>query len=146
MERADVGRAVAEERHGNAWLAAHVKGKRGAGDHRQAAADDRVRSEVAALDVVQVHRAPVPARHALYLPVELRHQRVGVGAARERVAMSPVRGREDVPLRHGARHADGDGLLPDGDMQEAGQLACAELLLDLLLEMPDQQHLAVELS
>ena len=146
MEGADVRRAVAEVRDGDPRLAAHLEGKRGAGDHRQAAADDGVRAEVAALDVVQVHRAAVAARHALHLPVELRHQRVGVRAARERVPVGAVRRREDVSFGHGARHADGDRLLADGDVQEARQLAGAELLLDLLLEAPDEQHLAVELS
>ena len=39
---------------------------------------------------------------------------------------------------------DGDGLLADRDVQEARQLAGAEPLLDLLLEAPDEQHLAEE--
>ena len=55
-----------------------------------------------------------------------------------------MRRGEDVPFRHRARHADGDRLLADGHVQEAGQLAGAELLLDLFLEAPDEQHLAVE--
>ena len=39
-----------------------------------------------------------------------------------------------------------DGLLADRDVQEARELAGAEALLDLLLEAPDQQHLAQELA
>ena len=42
--------------------------------------------------------------------------------------------------------ADRDRLLADRDVQEAGQLAGAEPLLDLLLEAPDQQHLAQEVA
>ena len=37
-----------------------------------------------------------------------------------------------------------DRLLADRDVQEAGKLARAEALLDLLLEAPDQEHLAEE--
>ena len=39
-----------------------------------------------------------------------------------------------------------DRLLPDRDVQEAGQLAGAEALLDLLLEAADHEHLAEELA
>ena len=42
--------------------------------------------------------------------------------------------------------ADGDRLLADRDMEEAGQLARAEALLDLLLEMPDEEHLPEEVA
>ena len=145
VERPDVRRAVAEVRDGDARLAAHLERERRAGDHRQAAADDGVRAEVAALDVVEVHRAAVAARDALHLPVELGHERVGVGAAREGMPVGAVRRREHVPLRHRARHADGHRFLADRHVQEARQLARAELLLDLLLEPADEQHLAVEL-
>ncbi len=144
VEGADVRRAVAEVRDSDPRLAAHLEGERRTGDHRQAPAHDGVRSEIAALHVVQVHRPAVTARHALDLAVELRHQRIGVRSARERVAVGAVRRRKNVSFRHGARHADGDRLLADGDVQEARQLAGAELFLHLLLEAPDEQHLAVE--
>ena len=69
-----------------------------------------------------------------------------MGAAREGVPVGAVRRREHVALRHRARHAHGHGFLADRHVQEARQLARAELLLDLLLEPADEQHLAVELS
>ena len=115
-------------------------------ERREPAADDGVRAEVAALDVVEVHRAAVAVRAALHLPVELRHQRVRVRAARERVAVGAVRRAEDVAVLHRGADADLGGLLADRDVQEAGQLAGAEALLDLLLEPPDQQHLAQEVA
>ena len=65
--------------------------------------------------------------------------------ARERVAVRAVRRREDVAVLHRAADADADRLLADRDVQEAGQLAGAEPLLDLLLEAADQQHVAQEL-
>ena len=85
----------------------------------QPAADDGVRAVVAALDVVEVHRAAVAVRAALDLPVELRHHRVRVRAARERVAVRAVGRGEDVALLHRLADADRDGLLADRDVQEA---------------------------
>ena len=108
--------------------------------------DDRVRAEVPALDVVQVHRAAVAVRAALDLPVQLRHHLVRVRPARERVPVRAVRGGEDVPVLHRLADTDRDRLLADRDVQEPGQLTSTEALLDLLLEVPDQQHLLEELA
>ena len=127
----------------DARLAAELERQRCAGDHRQPAADDGVRAEVAPRDVIQVHRAAVAVRDALDLPVHLGHQRLRLRSARERVSVRAVRRREDVPVGHRARDAHGHRLLPDRHVEKAGQLARAELLLDLLLEAADQQHLAV---
>src|SRR5581483_3754427 len=146
VEGADVRRAVAEERDPDARLASQLERERGTGDRGQAAADDRVRAEVPTLDVVEVHRAAVAVRAALELSVELGHQLVRMRAAGERVRMRAVRRGEDVTVLHRLAHADRDRLLADRDVQEAGQLAGAEPLLDLLLEVPDEQHLAQELA
>ena len=72
--------------------------------------------------------------------------RVRVRAAREHVAVRAVGGAEDVAVLHRLADADLGRLLADRDVQEAGQLAGAEPLLDLLLEAPDEQHLAQELA
>src|SRR3954452_20758274 len=58
--------------------------------------------------------------------------------------MRAVRRREHVAVLHRGADADGGRLLADRDVEEAGQLSGAEGLLDLLLEAPDQQHLAQE--
>ena len=60
------------------------------------------------------------------------------------MAVGAVGRGDDVFARESRAHARGDGLLPDRDMQEAGELAGAEPLLDLLLEAPDEQHLPEE--
>ena len=72
--------------------------------------------------------------------------RVRMRAARERVPVRAVRRGEDVALLHRLADADRDGLLADRDVQEARELAGAEALLDLLLEAPDEEHLAQELA
>ena len=141
VERADVRRAVAEERDGDARLAAQLEGERRARDLRQAAADDGVRAEVAALDVVQVHRAAVAVRAAFLLPVELGHQLVRVRALGEGVGVRAMGGGDHVAVLERAADADRARLLSDRDVQEAGELPGAEPLLDLLLEAADEEHL-----
>ncbi len=142
VERPDVRRAVAEERDRDARFAAHLERERSAGDLRQAAADDGVRAEVAALDVVEMHRAAVAVRAALLLAVELGHELIRVRPFRERVPVRAVRRSDDVAVAERATDADRARLLADRNMEEAGQLAGTEPLLDLLLEAPDQEHLA----
>ncbi len=107
-------------------------------------ADDRVRAEVPDLDVVEVHRAAVAARAAFDLPVQLGHDRIDVRALGDRVAVRAVRRRDDVLALERRADSGRDRLLPDRDVQEAGKLARAEALFDLLLEPADQQHLAEE--
>jgi len=107
---------------------------------------NRVRAEVPALDVVEVHRAAVAVGAALELAVELRHHGVRVRPARKRVPVGAMRRGEDVTVVQRLADADRDRLLADRDVQEARQLAGAEALLDLLLEAPDQEHLAQELA
>ena len=60
------------------------------------------------------------------------------------MAVGAVGRGDDVLARERRAHARGDGLLPDRDVQETGELAGAEPLLDLLLEAPDEQHLTEE--
>jgi hypothetical protein len=50
--------------------------------------------------------------------------------------------REDVAVVQGLADTDRDRFLADRHVEETGQLACAEALLDLLLEPPDQEHFA----
>src|SRR3954462_1427000 len=146
VERADVRCAVAEERDRDARLVAQLVREARAGDGRQAAADDGVRAEVAALDVVEVHRSAVAVRDAFELPVQLCHHVVRMRAARERVPVRAVCRCEDVAFLHRLADADGDRFLADRDVQEARQLARTEALFDPLLETADQQHLAQEIA
>ncbi len=56
--------------------------------------------------------------------------------------MCAMRRRHDVALFERAADADGDRLLPDCDVEEAGEIAGAKSLLDLFLEPSDEEHLA----
>src|SRR5439155_3566875 len=134
------------EGNGDARLSAQFERERSPGDRGQPAADHGVGAEVSPLDVVEVHRAPVAVRAPLQLPVQLRHHLVRRGPALERVTVRPVRGGEDVAVGHRLTDPDRHRLLPDRDVQEAGQVTRPEAVLDLLLEVPVQQHLAQELA
>ena len=68
----------------------------------------------------------------------------GRRSARERVPVGAMGRGEGVAVLHRLADADRDRLLADRDVQEARQLAGAEPLLDLLLEAPDEEHLAQE--
>src|SRR5690242_15153161 len=85
-------------------------------------------------------------RAALDLPVELRHQRVRMRSAGERVPMRAMGRGEHVAVLHRAADAHRDRLLADRHVQEARELAGPKPLLDHLLEPPDQKHLPVEVS
>ena len=65
---------------------------------------------------------------------------------RERVPVRAMSRGEDVAVVHRLANPDSDRFLPDRDVQEAGQLSRAETLLDLLLEAPDQEHLAQKVA
>ncbi len=146
VEGADVRRPVAEERDRDARLVTELERECGADDRGQPTADDGVRSEIPALDVVEVHRSAVAVRAALELPVQLRHQLVRVRALREGVPVRAVSGGDDVAFLERSTDADSDCFLADRHMEESRQLACSEALFDLFLEAPDEQHLAEELA
>jgi len=61
---------------------------------------------------------------------------------RERMPVRTMRRGDDVAVAERTADADGAGLLADRDVEEAGQLAGTEPLLDLLLEAPDKEHFA----
>ena len=54
--------------------------------------------------------------------------------------------RDDVALLERPADADRHCLLPDRDVEEAGEVTGTEALLDLLLEAADEEHLAEEVD
>ena len=62
------------------------------------------------------------------------------------MAVRAVGRGEDVAVLHRLADADRDRFLADRHVQEPRQLAGAETLLDLLLEAPDQEHLAQKVT
>ena len=115
-------------------------------DHgRQAAADHRVRAEVAALDVVEVHRAAVAVRRALDLAVQLGHHLVRAASrwpARGRARDGSSRSRRRLRARRRRRPRRPPGRCRRGGSRRRSP--ARKRSLDLLLEAADQQHLAEE--
>jgi hypothetical protein len=62
------------------------------------------------------------------------------------VAVRAMGRGEDVAIVHGLADADGYRLLPDRDVQEPRQVARAEPLLDLLLEVTNEEHVAEKVT
>ena len=83
---------------------------------------------------------PRPARDAVVAAEQLGHDVVGVGAARQRVAVRAV-GRDQVVLvAHRAHRADDRRLLADREVQEAADLRLRVHLARALLEAADEHH------
>ena len=120
--------------------AAVVGGQRHARGEREVAADDPVAAHEAVLEVEHVHRAAAAVRHAGLAAEQLGHDPVGLGAARQRVAVRAV-GRDQVILvAHGADGADDRRLLADGEVEEATDLRLRVHLARALLEAADEHH------
>src|SRR6266536_1936945 len=136
-------RALAEEADRDLVGAAALRRERGAGGDAGRAADDRVRAEVAVLVVGDVHRAALAAAVAGLLAEQLREHPPHVGALGEAVPVASVRRGDPVLATKRGADADGDRLLADVEMREAGHLRAAVELVRLLLEQADERHTAV---
>ena len=168
QDGADVDRAVAEVGDGQVGVgrraaAGAVPLRPGvARGHRHAAADDRVGSEGAGLQPLQVHGAAAPGAVALGEPEDLRqgalqhlrhlgrHQagqvEVALGDVGERLGqelmVAPVRAVDRVGRPERDDRADRAALLADGGVRGAVHQSLARQLEDGLLERPDQVELA----
>ena len=140
VEGALVDGAVAEEAEHHLLGLAQADRVAHARRHRQVAAHDAVPAEVAGGDVVEVHAAALAAADAPDLPAQLGHQRPGVGAAGERVAVVAVGGDEVVVGPKEAHRRHRHRLLADVQVEEAADLALHVDLGAALLEPPDEEH------
>ena len=143
VERALLRRAVAEEREHDLPLPADLGRPGDAGGMRDALADDSRGPEEAALDVREVHRPAIALADPGLAPVDLRHQRLHVGAERDRVAVAAVGRRELVVRPQRGERADDGRLGAVRKMRVAADHArvVLERALHPLLELADANHL-----
>ena len=137
---------VAHEGHGGAFFGLILHGVGEAGAEGDLAADDAVAAPVVEFGGEVVHRAALALGATGDLAVELGHERAGVHADGDGVAVVAVGGDDVVVLAHERAGADGDGFLADVEVEEAADLA---LVIDgqaALFEAADAHHLAVELD
>jgi hypothetical protein len=133
-------RALAEEADGDRVGAAGAGGEGGAGGDPGRPADDGVRTQVAVLVVGDVHGPALAAAVALGLAEQLAEHPLGRGALGQAVSVAAVRARDVVVAAERLAHADGDGLLADVEMRQAGHLRAAVELVHALLEQADAAH------
>ena len=139
-EHALVGRAVAEEAHGNPPLAVQLRGEGRAGADGQAGADDAVGADDAFGEIGHVHGAA----HAFADPglkcIDFRQHGLRVAALGQVMAVAAVRAGNRVAVIQVRTHARGDGLLTDVQVYAAGQFAGMEIIPQPFLGAPDQHH------
>ena len=143
VDLALVDRAVAEVGHADAAVLAVLVRERDAGAERHAGADDAV----AAIEVLvageHVHRAALALGVAGDAAGELGHHAARVHAGDQHVAVVAIGGDHRIAVAERVLHADRDRFLADVEVAEAADQAHAVELARLLLEAPDQQHLAI---
>ena len=146
MEAALVGCAVAEERNGHRAVVANFGRQRRASGQRNAAADDAVRAEQAALDLRDVHGAAAAVAEAALLAVELRERVLQIVALHDAVAA--VAGRDIVGGLEGHVGAHDGAFFAEADVDVALDLTLEAALHGALLKFADLpkvfQHLQKE--
>ena len=148
MEAALVGCAVAEERNGHRTVVVDLGCQRRAGGQRNAAADDAVRAEQAALDLRDVHGAAAAVAEATLLAVELRERVLQIVALHDAVAVAAVAGRDIVGGLEGHVGAHDGAFFAEADVDVALDLTLEAALHGALLKFADLpkvfQHLQKE--
>ena len=93
-----------------------------------------------------MHRAALPLGIAALAPGQFGEHALGVHARGEHVPVIPVSRDHLIPVLRRHLHADDNRFLPDIEMAETADQPHAVHLAGLLLEAPDQQHVAIGLE
>ncbi len=93
-----------------------------------------------------VHGAALALGKAAAASGQFRHHPARAHAAGQHVAVVAVAGDDLVAVLQRKLHADDDSFLADIEVTEAADEAHAVELAGLLLETPDEQHLAIGLQ
>ena len=93
-----------------------------------------------------MHRAALAAAQALLAAEDLGHHPVRVAPLGDAVAVAAMGGGDVVLVVQMQADADRGRLLAGIEMDEAGDVACRELLVDGVLERADGPHLPVRLE
>ena len=133
-------RAVAEEAHCDAISAQTLRSERGSGRDSCGSSHDGVRAQVAVGVVCDVHRPALAAAVPLFLAEQLTEHPPHVGAFRNAMAVTAVRGGDHVVDAQRRADADGDGLLTDVQMGETRHLRRQVELVRGGLERADAEH------
>ncbi len=142
VKRPGVGGTVAELTQHRAGSVLIVERERCADRDRQMPADDAPAAQEVTIDVEQVHRAAVAARHTRLLAEQLGHHGRGRAPDGERRGVVAVAHEQIVVGFEAVDAADVRRLLADRQMAVAADPCARVLLLRALFETPDEQHQA----
>ena len=143
MPRAHVHRAVTELAQHGLWLALTYERKREADGDGKLAGDDPPSTEEAAFDVEEVHRAAPAVSTPMTAPKQLRHDRLGADAARERETVAAIAGDQQVVILQRIQRADDRRLLTGGQMAITADEIGLVLALSLRFERANEHHLLI---
>ena len=119
VERANIGRAVAEEADGHVLLAEILRAPGRATGDRQMRADNRIGAEHVMLDRGQVHRAALAAHEADVAQHQFAEHALHRGAAGERMRVAAIGAERLVALAHRDAKPRRDRLLAERQMARA---------------------------
>ena len=125
------------------WLVpAELGAQRSSAGDADTGTDDAVATDEAALEVGHVHRTAAAAVGSAGPPEQLGHECRRRDAHRQCVVMTAVRARGEVTGLQCRRDTDRDGLLPEREVDTAGDLAAQRERIAARLEFADKDHVA----
>ena len=113
---------------------------------RRAAADDAVRAHHALGQIGDVHRAALAAAQAVLAPEDLGHHGLGIAPLGDAVAVAAMRRRDAVLVVQVQADAHAGRLLAGVQMDETRDVAGREFLVNGVLELANEAHLAIRLE
>jgi hypothetical protein len=140
VERADAGRALAEERGAHLIRLSNLRREPGADRVSGSRPDDGIDAEDAFRDVRDVHRAPLSAVRAGGLPVELGHHGADVHTFRDAVTVTTMGRCDPVIAAEGGAGPDRHCLLADVEVHGAHGHAVFDEPLQTLLELANERQ------
>jgi len=144
VERADIGRAVAEEAHSDLIGAPILSRPSSSHRDREMGADDGVGSHHALVHIGQVHRAALAAHQAALASHELAQYARHRGAPRQRMRVAPIRAETPVAGPHRRTECGGNRLLADRQMAGALDQILEKQIIGALLDRANLELAAVQ--
>src|SRR5258705_6452678 len=142
IDLALVRRAVAEIRQADKVVAAVAVGEGETRAERNLGSDDAMSAEEILLLAEHVHGAALSPGIAALASRQFGHYALGIHAGRQHMPVIAVSRYDLIALLQGHLHADDDRFLADIEMAEPADRAHAVELAGLVLESPDQAHVA----
>ena len=139
-----VGTSVTEEAGGGLARTPDTAREPGAAGQWRTATDDAVGTEHAAIDIGDVHRAALALAATGRFAADLGHHPVDLHALGNAVSVAAVGAGDEVVVVQVGAHPDGDRFFSGVEMNEAGDQAGGEILVQPVLEFADLSHPSID--